>query len=377
MEDASVGAGADVAEAATSAPPEDAPEAMEGEARKGRVPSDPDFTLVEDLLREKPTTFGFFQAVRLLERIFPDRDAVGRFVDPDDEVARFGVHPSLAFPTGEIHDLEVMEDEPSPMVVNFMGAIGPQGVLPHEYTRLVADRRRDKDHATGDFLDLFHHRILSLFYQAWRKHRFELEWEDRYREGRTTDDPLTAHLLDLVGLNPEGQRRGLGLPDDALSGYASLLAPHQRSGVALEQLISDYFGVPARVEPFVGGWYALQERDLCGIGDDSLASRLGQGAVVGDEIWDQQARVRVRLGPMDRERFETFLPTGHAYPKLRTITRLFSHEQFDFEIQLVLARDDVPGCVLGETESPQPLGWSTWVRTRDFDRDADDTTLRL
>jgi len=95
-------------------------------------------------------------------------------------------------------------------------------------------------------------------------------------------------------------------------------------------------------------------------------------------MWDQQARVRLRLGPLTREEYERFLPNGSRYELLRTLVRFFSHDQFDFDIQLVLARDDVPGCVLGsDAEEPPPLGWRTWLRTKPFAHDADDTILTL
>ncbi len=99
--------------------------------------------------------------------------------------------------------------------------------------------------------------------------------------------------------------------------------------------------------------------------------------MVGDEVWDQQARVRVRIGPVTREQYERFLPTGSAYESLRSVARFFTHDQFDFDIQLVPARDEVPGCVLGSDEQPPPLGWGTWLRTRPFARDADETILTL
>jgi predicted component of type VI protein secretion system len=57
--------------------------------------------------------------------------------------------------------------------------------------------------------------------------------------------------------------------------------------------------------------------------------------------------------------------------------RLFSHDQFDVEVQLVLEQEAVPGCVLGGDGPEQPLGWSTWVRTRPLDHHADDTILTL
>jgi type VI secretion system protein ImpH len=332
---------------------------------------------VAALLRDEPRTFGFFQAVRLLERLDPDAEPVGGFAEPSSEVARFGVPPTLAFPTGEIRSLSLGDEGPSSMVVNFMGTVGPQGVLPHEYTRQVAERRRAKDGALGDFLDLFHHRVLSLFYQAWRRYRFELDWEDRARGRTDRPDRLTGHLLDLVGLDPEEGPPGEELTGELLAGYAALFGPQQRSAAALEQLLGDHFGVPAEVEQFVGGWYRLESADQCVVGEEVTSSRLGAGAVVGDEVWDQQARVRIRLGPMGRARFDDFLPSGDAHEKLRALVRLFTHDQFEVELQLVLEREEVPGCVLGGEEEGQPLGWSTWIRSRPFDRHADDTILML
>jgi type VI secretion system protein ImpH len=74
-----------------------------------------------------------------------------------------------------------------------------------------------------------------------------------------------------------------------------------------------------------------------------------------------------------------FLPQGSAWEPLRAITRFFSGDAIDFEVQLVLRRDEVPACELEEepdTTGPQ-LGWTTWVRTARLNRDADDTILRL
>ena len=66
-----------------------------------RDPRDP-LVRVEDLLRSQPATFSFFQVVRLLRQLHPDRSAVGRFVDPSEEDVRFSVPATIAFPTSEI-----------------------------------------------------------------------------------------------------------------------------------------------------------------------------------------------------------------------------------------------------------------------------------
>src|SRR5690606_12294547 len=89
---------------------------------------------VEALLRKEPYSFGFFQAVRLLRQMRPDRAAVGLFTDPADEVVRFGVPASIAFPPSEIAELDAPPDRAARIAVNFMGLTGPQGLLPYHYT---------------------------------------------------------------------------------------------------------------------------------------------------------------------------------------------------------------------------------------------------
>ncbi len=323
-------------------------------------------------LREDPHSFGFFQVVRMLEQLFPGRQAVGGFGDPGEEVVRFSVNPVISFPASEIQTLDLDEGGASKMRVNFMGLVGPLGVLPYYYTLLVAERLRERDTTLLAFLDMFQHRMISLFYQAWKKHRFEVAFESRGR------DRITPHLLDAMGLGTKATQARQAVPDEALLFYTGLLAPHQRSAVALEQLVGDYFAVPVRVEQFIGGWYSLTEPSQCRLDrgrDPSI--QLGRGAVVGDEIWDPHARVRVRLGPLPRRRYEEFLPGGRGHAAMRALSRFYGNDQYDFELQLVLARDEVPGFVLGADDPALPLGWLSWIRTAPFTRNPDDTVLTL
>lgn len=326
------------------------------------------------LLERDPNSIGFFQAVRLLQILERDRRLVGYFGDPADEVVRFRANPSVAFPASEIQSLQIREDEPHEMTVNFMGLTGPQGVLPLYYSMLVQDRLRERDRTLKDFLDIFNHRIVSLFYRAWERSHFVVGFE------RERNDPISGHLLDLVGMGAKHSRGRMAVADEALIFYSGLLGPQQRSALALQRLIQDYFGVPVEIEQFVGGWYPLESETQCGLageeGDES--SQLGLGSVVGDEFWDPQARVRIRLGPLSRGQYERFLPSGEAHQALKELTRFFSDDQFDFEVQLILAPDEVPPLILGsDDEAPVPLGWCTWIRSTPFTGSADQTTLRL
>ena len=324
-------------------------------------------------LGAEPSSFGFFEAVRLLERLYPERARVGGFGAPGEEVVRFSANPSVAFPTAEIADVEQTGDGPVRLVVNFLGLIGPLGVLPYHYTLLLMERRRARDRALQTFLDIFQHRIVSLFYRAWEKHHFTAAY------GRDGADPITDHFLDLVGLGlPEFKQR-MPVPDETFVYYAGLLARQPRAAVALEQLLADFFEVPVEVEQFIGGWYGLGSDTQCRIGSEAGASdQVGLGAVVGDEIWDQQARVRIRVGPLTRTQYDSFLPSGAAYPLLKALTRFFTHDQFEVELQLVLAPSDVPVCRLGTDGAEAPtLGWGAWLRTEAVARAADETMLTL
>lgn len=322
------------------------------------------------LLAEEPTAFEFFQAVRVLSRLAPERSAVGEFSDPADEVVRFAVNPSFAFPPSEIHALDESDGGPPKLTVNFFGLTGPQGVLPLHYSQQTAERARARDTALRDFLDLFNHRAIALFFRAWAKYR---PWPSE-----SVDDRIAHHLLDLIGLGTAGLAERLVAPTSSLIPYAGLLGTAPRPAVALEALIEDYFDVPVEVHQFVGGWYPLVPGTQCEVGEDDPSAQLGLGTVVGDEIWDPQARIRIRIGPLPRRRYDEFLPTGSAYPVLQGLAEFFGGGQYDFEVQLVLGRDDVPPCVLGADDgAAPPLGWCTWLRTVPLERDPDDMVLTL
>jgi type VI secretion system protein ImpH len=330
--------------------------------------------LAEELRNDAPS-FDFFQAVRLLQRQAPERGGVGGFTLPAEEPVRFSSNPSLGFPAGEIQELEADPGFQPRMTVNFMGLVGNSGVLPYHYSRQVIAEGRERGRGPlRDFLDIFQHRLVSLFYKAWEKGRFFIPFE------RGEPDPVSARLFDLVGLRNNALRGRLGIPDEDLLFYAGLLGLHQRNATALERIVEDYLQVPVIIEQFVGSWYPLNEESQCRLDDefDEMTPGLGEHTVVGDEIWDPQARVRLRVGPLSRERYEDFLPGGTSHETLKTLTTFFSDGQFEFEAQLVMKKEEVPPVVLGaEDESATPLGYSSWIRTRSFSRDADETTLIL
>ena len=178
-----------------------------------------------------------------------------------------------------------------------MGLTGPSGVLPVRYTELLIDRARYRDTAMWSFLDIYTHRAVSLFYRAWEKYRFPVQYE-------RGNDAFTEYLFDFVGLGTNGLKNRQAVEDETLLPYAGLLAQKPHSSVSLEQMIADYFEIDAQVEQFFGQWIELDDESITRIG--TANSKLGYTAIAGTRIWDQQSKFRLRLGALPFQKFQAF-----------------------------------------------------------------------
>ena len=329
-----------------------------------------------DLLQSHPSTVRFFEAVRLLRRLVPQAKPVGHFVPPASETVRFVSNASLAFPASEVQSLEWQDSPPRvQMMVNFMGLVGLNGALPVPYTELIIERAQKKNNGFRDFLDIFNHRLISLFYRAWEKYHFFVSYE------RKDTDQLTPLLLSLVGLETKGLLERQVIEDQSFAYYAGLLGLRPRSAQALRQILEDYFEVPVEIEQFVGRWVRLSLQDQTRFDDaESFHVQLGYGAIAGDEVWDQQSTVRIKLGPLPRRIYVDFLPLPRAkgYSALKAWLRFYSNDQKDFEVQLILSRDQTPAFTLEDEEECAPmLGWTSWIKNMDMNRDPGETVLQM
>ncbi len=324
-------------------------------------------------LLDEPYKFEFFQAVRLLERIFPERTAVARSITPHTEVVRFRTNASLRFPPAEIFDInesvdDVSDERKLEMFVNFMGMLGVIGVLPIHYTEMVIERARYGDTALWAFLDIFSHRAISMFFRAWEKYRFPVQYE------RGNDD-FTSYLFDIVGLGTPGLRGRLNLDDESLLPYTGLIVQKPHSKSALEQFLADYFSIKAKIQQFSGQWLTLDEESITRLGKANSA--LGATAILGTRVWDYQSKFRVILGALKLSEFQLFLPNGLLHKPMLSIIRLMSGIEFDFEVQLKLQAKEVPSTILTTRAKRRPmLGWTSFLKTKPFKMDDEQLVLQ-
>ena len=347
--------------------------------------------LIDEIEADGPR-FRFFQAVRLLALSTGEENARA----PIPTTLRFSSPLSLAFQASEICAIEVHRSTqpPSPiqesgestvdaqeeatrigMSVSFMGLTGPSGVLPTPYTELLIDRRHHYRDKTGHaFLDMFTHRAVSLFYQAWRKYRFYLPYEAGNADG------FSRNLLDIVGVGLRHlQQRlaasGKGIPDRFLIHYAGLLAQKPIPAANIAALVRGFFAVDARVESFVGQWMNLPITEQSAL--DGRPCLLGQNAFVGERLWDRQNKIRLELGPLDQAQFASFLPGQDGLLALRELVQFCVGLTLDCDVTLVVKRDEIPDPILcGGAHAPR-LGHSLWLNSRAPMEDARDASFAL
>jgi type VI secretion system protein ImpH len=312
---------------------------------------------IKDRLFREFYSFSFFKAVELLQTIYPDKEALGQSLVPNREAVRFSVKPGLTFPPSDISNMESGDDGgPVDMEVAFLGLIGPSGVLPHWYTELAMERVYRKDFSFTSFLNIFHHRLISLFYLAWKKHRFPVNYQPGAK------DRLSLYLLSLIGLGTPKLSGMIGLPEESLLFCSGLLSRPVPSAVAIEATVEYLSGTAVEVEQFIDRMLPLSPEDQTQPGQAN--AQLGVDAVCGRYVWENQTKFRINLGPMGYKDFLRFLPTGDMLHPIFSLVRYMVGIEYEFEIRVFLRREEVPPCILGMETDPSPrLGWSTWLKT--------------
>ncbi|WP_082902721.1 type VI secretion system baseplate subunit TssG [Paraburkholderia ginsengiterrae] len=314
-------------------------------------------------LAEAPRGFEFYAALRLIEAAYPGSPRLGRSQRVADDPVRLAQAVTLAFEPAMIEKLEWRGGSAPRLEVNFLGLSGPNGPLPLHLTEYIRDRvRNSSDPTMARFLDVFHHRMLSLFYRAWASAQPSVSLD------RPDADRFAGYIASLIGTGMASLQHRSALPEVAKLHYAGRLADQRRNAEGLAALLADFFGVAVRVEPFVGHWMRLPADERTRLKSGIAAERLGVSTVLGSAVWNVQHKFRLRIGPLDYEQFRAFLPGGANLRRLIDWVRQYVGDTLAWDVRLVLKKEQVPRLRLGRTAR---LGYTTWVAGQLLTRDAE------
>lgn len=88
--------------------------------------------------------------------------------------------------------------------------------------------------------------------------------------------------------------------------------------------------------------------------------------MAGERIWQRDLRIRLWIGPLSRSAFADFLPGGARAQALEKLLTMFGGLSFEYEVRLVMAKEDVAGSALGgDAEGGGArLGWNSSAPNR-------------
>ncbi len=315
---------------------------------------------------------GFYRAVEILERATASQGAerVGGDGPVPRESIRFRHDASLSFATSDVSHIaprqrtagEAHDSDEVPLyevTTTFLGLTGTVSPLPAYMIEEVLNE--DPDHpAQRDFLDIFHHRVLSLFYRAHSKYSYVTDYVSSSR------DPWSLRVLSLAGVDTwDGRPPVADMPLGMLLRLAPLLATRSRTAAGLVAVVSDTLhpilqGAGVDIEQFVGRWVTIDERQLLRLGVANTT--LGEDVVIGRRVFDRGGKFRLILGPLRRKAFQRFLPGGDGLSQLREVVSFYVRDPLDFDVELILAPGETPALRLASRpDDASRLGLDSWL----------------
>ncbi len=310
-------------------------------------------------MARQPWRWDFFHALRVLDAHHAGKPRLGTARRPADEPVRLAQRASMAFAPASLHAVvPQISAGVTRMEVRFFGLFGPNGPLPLHLTTYALERSLHKaDHTFQAFADLFHHRLLLLFYRVWAQAQPAVSLD------RPNEDRYADYVGSLIGSGGPEWRGRDAAPDHAKLFFAGVLSRQVRNADGLQAMVAGFLRVPARVESFVGRWLRLQPQERSRIGRvgarrRTSSAQLGVSAVLGSSVFDRQHHFTVHVGPLDAVGFEALLPSGAALPPLQALVDHYVGLELGWALRLELRREARPDTQLGRTSR---LGWNTWL----------------
>lgn len=303
-------------------------------------------------LRAQPQGFDLFQAISLLERSEPGRASVGTSLGVD-EALRLAAHVDLGFTPSDIESVTDSQRPGPPLTLSssVMTLAGAQGPLPLPFTELLIERRRLRDRAGLDFLDIVNQRLLAFLYRSRRKHHVAL--------ARDTESAPALRALDaLSGLGrAEGARAPSG--QQGWLRHAGLQGAAPRSMAALLALVRDRLGIRFQGRQFVGAWHGLEPSERAVLGTAGR-SALGGAAGLGARGWDQEAGIELSTPALTLAQYAALLPGGRHHALLAWLVARHQQRETRVVLQPVI-ESPPPTCLSASAPLPPRLGLSAWL----------------
>lgn len=316
-------------------------------------------------LAAEPEKHHFFHALRVLEAAHPDAPRLGEARRPREDMVRFDQEAELSFAPSTIAAFTPQTSKgPARLTNRFFGLFGTQGPLPLHLTEFARSRKRNnRDNTFYAFANMLTHRLTTLLYRAWRSGHPAPSYD------RGGNDGVERKVAAIGGYHAHAMLDGDAFSDSAKRHFAGLLAQGARNPEGLVAMLSAFFDAKVRIKEFVPCWLTLEHDDRWQLGQPAA---LGQTTSVGDRVMTRGAKFRIIIGPLSLADYNRLLPGSASLERLRAIVRNYVGDALDWDLNLILRKEDVPMPILGQSVQ---LGQTGWIGAPAFHRDPADLFL--
>lgn len=318
-------------------------------------------SLVDDL-QANPKNFELYRVIDFLERLSDvhqgiKKPSLGQSNDPEREVISIKSNLTLAVPTSEVEQIDFDNTKPT-IYVNFLNLAGRQGPLPTPYIENLIDKARHHDTGFRDFLDIFNHRLASLWYYFRKKYMIGLDQisPENFSLSKCLESFAGIPSKNIIGTAP--------LDITHIRPAVRLLWNKTRSKVGLKSLLESILGTKVFIDEYQGNWLQAPPSELSYIGHyKGQFQQLGHNMILGSRQWKQAYSITVHIGPISWKKFCQFWPlvTGinnHALNMLEII-QFYVGLYKSFKVITYVENKDVKFMQL---DRQHPLGRNSWLR---------------
>jgi len=289
-------------------------------------------------LLEHPYDYDFYQAVSIIEQFFLETGALDQPIK--NRLLRFNAPTRFIFPASNVIALEKKDIHGHPVLsmdVAFMGLTGPFGPLPYVYSEMVFDTTQTGNNVLQDFLDIFHHRLIHLMYQARKKRCLTLDL-------RPPEHSRFSNMLySFCGLKMKDKSSNLPISRRNLLYFTNLFLMKHATLNGLQTLISTTYQVSVELKPCIGSWWPIEKLNQSCIGINRGKNQvLGQSVVLGKQVWLSDSGIEINLHLTSYDHLVSFLPSEKGFfDTLKSLIRFYTREQFKVFLYFFIPKSSI------------------------------------
>ncbi len=306
---------------------------------------------LEHLANDKDELYqqGLEPLLRYFDANAPLCKRIGYSTSPKQDAFRLGQTPLLHFHSSAFTDVKFNEVTKNYKVKNsYLGLFGINGSLPTHLTEYAVERKyRHKDDTLAEFIDIFHHRFLSLFYRAWA------DAQPHVSHDLPETDFFKKRLSVFYG-ETDKSNQAFFQSNDVSPFLAGLLSQKNRSAATLTQMISEYIKHPVTINEFEGEWYELSKNEQTSLGRNNAS--LGLNSIAGSKVYQRGFNFSVSIGPLDYQQYSELLNNPEHFRMIKKLVIGMVGAEYSFAIKLVLKPQQQQQCYLGKAK----LGVNSW-----------------